>query len=286
MNPVVSSATPRASDPRERVAPTSGRLGAGGPAPGGGEKRPRSSASRSGVRVRKLERGADDGYSSALVQGLKSSLDAERLAEEIAFAATRLGVIAADPPPALAQIASGDIDLEERTWAAVQWEREPDGTPVPWTSGEGLESYRAWAARAGSQQLAFTGEAYWTPERRFERIFERLGTLGVLDREPRFDLLVVLGRLGLYELEAGRLFLSGENETTWAAKRALGIGDPLLLERRGADLATACRVPLAALDLGFHNWGVGSARRTGRGVPEELEIEPDLLAATRGAFGI
>jgi hypothetical protein len=283
MNPVVTSASPRTSEPRERAA-SAGGSGTGGRTPVTGEKRPRSS--RSGVRVRQLERGTDDGYSSGLVQGLKSSQDAERLAEEIAFAATRLVVIATDTPPALAPFTAPDSDLEERTWAAVQWERDPDGPAVPWASGEGLTSYRAWAERAGSQEIAFAGEAYWTPERRFERIFERLGTLGVLEREPRFDLLVLLGRLGLYELEAGKLFLSGENETTWAAKRALGIGDPLLLERRGADLAAACRVPLAALDLAFHNWGVGSAKRTGRGVPEELEINPDLLVAARGALGI
>jgi hypothetical protein len=285
MNPVVTSGASRVSEPRDRVAPA-GRSGAAERDPGTGEKRPRSTGSRSGVRVRKLERGADDGYSSGLVQGLKSSEDAERLAEEIAFAATRLVVIATDTPPVLTPMVSPEADLEERTWAAVQWEQDPAAAPVPWGSGEALSAYRAWAERAGSQQIAFTGESSWTPERRFERIFERLGTLGVLDREPRFDLLVILGRLGLYQLEAGRLFLSGENETTWAAKRALGIGDPLLLERRGADLAAACHVPLAALDLAFHNWGVGSSGRTGRGVPEELEINPDLLAATHGALGI
>ncbi len=280
MNPVVTSSVPRVSEPRERVAPVpANRLGTG-------EKRPRSSASRSGVKVRKLARGADDGYASGLVQGLKSSEDAERLAEEVAFATTRLVVIATETPSTFAAIADTSADLEERTWAAVQWELDPDGERVAWSSGEGADAYRAWAERAGSQESAFTGEAYWTPERRFERIFERLGTLGVLEREPRFDLLVILGRLGLYELEAPKLFLSGENETTWAAKRALGIGDPLLLERRGADLAEACGVPLAALDLAFHNWGVGAARRTGRGVSLEVEIDPDLLAATRGALGV
>jgi hypothetical protein len=280
MNPVISSSAPRVSEPRERVAPVpAGRLGTG-------EKRPRSSASRSGVRVRKLERGADDGYASGLVQGLKSSADAERLAEEIAFATRRLVVIATDPPPALAAIVDPSAELSERTWAAVQWELDPDGERVSWSSGEGAEAYRAWAERAGSQEAAFAGESYWTAERRFERLFERLGSVGLLDREPRFDLLVILGRLGLYELEAGKLFLSGENETTWAGKRALGIGDPLLLERRSADLASACGVPLAALDLAFHNWGVGSARRTGRGVSEALEPDPDVLAATRGALGI
>ncbi len=285
MNPVVHSSAPRVSEPRERVAPVAGVGGRDSNRLGTGEKRPRSSASRSGVRVRKLERGADDGYSSGLVQGLKSSVDAERLAEEIAFATTRLVVIAADTPAAFAAIVDPSADLEERTWAAVQWELDPNAELVSWSSGAGADAYRAWAERAGSQQAAITGESYWTPQRRFERIFERLGSVG-LDREPRFDLLVVLGRLGLYELEAGRLFLSGENETTWAGKRALGIGDPLLLERRATDLAAACGVPLAALDLAFHNWGVGSGARTGRGVSDDLEPDPDVLAATRGALGL
>ena len=41
---------------------------------------------------------------------------------------------------------------------------------------------------------------------------------------------------------------------TVGAKRALGIGDPLLLDRRAAELAAACGLPLAALDLALHNW--------------------------------
>ncbi|HET9074563.1 MAG TPA: hypothetical protein VFN48_08285 [Solirubrobacteraceae bacterium] len=290
----MSSSAPRISEPRERAPrPASSRLGptertAGGASAGGGRGGSRSGRGASGVRVRKLERGADDGYSSPLVQGLRSSTDAERLAEEIAFAAARLVLMDTDPPEPLASIARGSADLEERTWRAVQFELDPAGTeePVSWASGTGAEPYRAWAARVGSQEAAITGEAYWTPGRRFERIFERLGTLGLLDREARFDLLVLLGRLGLYALEAERIFLSGENEPTWAAKRAFGIADPLLLERRAADLAAACHVPLAALDLGLRNWNVGATRRSGRGVPDELEPEPDLLATVRGALGL
>ena len=289
MNPVVTSSSPRIAEPRERAPrPASSRLGpterAGtGSAAGRGSRGGRGS---SGVRVRKLERGADDGYGSPLVQGLRSSVDAERLAEEIAFAAARLVLLETDPPEPLAWIARDSADLEERTWRAVQFELDPAGStePVSWASGVGAEPYRAWAARAGSQEAAITGEAHWSPGRRFERIFERLGSLGLLGRDARFDLLVLLGRLGLYALEAERIFLSGENEATWAAKRAFGIGDPLLLERRAADLAHACHVPLAALDLGLHNWNVGPARRTGRGVPEGLEPEPDLLATVRGAL--
>ena len=78
-----------------------------------------------------------------------------------------------------------------------------------------------------------------------------------LHRDARFDLLVTLGRLGCYELSASALQLGGDNEVTVAAKRAFGIGDSLLLERRAGELAAACEVPLEALDVGLYNWGGG-----------------------------
>src|SRR5258708_5270756 len=75
MRPVVSSGAPRISEPRERRAPASQRSTGG---------------SRAGVRVSRLARGVDDGYHSRLIPGVKSSVDAERLAEELAFGALRL----------------------------------------------------------------------------------------------------------------------------------------------------------------------------------------------------
>ncbi len=55
--------------------------------------------------MRRLARGADDGYQSPLVPGLKSSVEAERLAEELAFAAARLDALASDPPGLYAEVA-------------------------------------------------------------------------------------------------------------------------------------------------------------------------------------
>ena len=75
-------------------------------------------------------------------------------------------------------------------------------------------------------------------------VFERLALPGFA-RMGRYELLVTLGRLGLYELLpdslqlAGARGLSAEDLTTLAAKRVFGIGDPLLLERRAAALAQA-----------------------------------------------
>ncbi|MHB1469856.1 MAG: alpha-glutamyl/putrescinyl thymine pyrophosphorylase clade 3 protein, partial [Solirubrobacteraceae bacterium] len=138
--------------------------------------------------------------------------------------------------------------------------------------GRVLRAYEAWAARAGSQQAAFAGDPGWTAERRFARLFERLSIHG-LTRAARFDLLVSLGALGIYRLAADSLHLGaatgsaalpeerGGEAVLAAAKRAFGIGDPMILERRAADLAEATGVRLEALDLALFNWG-GGARAT------------------------
>jgi hypothetical protein len=213
-------------------------------------------------------------------------------------------------------VAEAEADLEERTWLAFLIayigpldDDEPfaeiERARTPWRSSDPpaldrivtgprtahdpargsrtLDAYRAWAERAGSQAAAFQGEAVWTPERRFARTFERLALPG-LHRDARFDLLVTLGTLGCYELSAGALNLVGENQVTLAAKRALGIGDPLLLERRAAELAQATGVPLAALDLGLHNWESG--RRTAAGVAPDPDAQGRALSAARAALGL
>ena len=287
--PVVSSSAPKSTQPREHRA--------GAAHPRAERKRtPRAAKAGAGagsgaVRVRRLARGVEDGYHSPLVPGLKSSEDAERLAEEIAFSATRLAfmeqVAAGDDvgevPPSWSEIAAPG-DAEARTKLAI--EHVLDG-PRGLNSGNResvVAGNEAWGARQGTIEAAFTGEASWTPERRFERIFERLGGVRRLSRDTRFELLTLLGRLGVYQLRAGRLFLSGENEATWAAKRALGIGDPLLLERRAAALAQACDVPLEALDLALHNWGSGT--HVTDGLPEDAEADTSLLEQAQNALGL
>jgi hypothetical protein len=311
MRAVVSSSAPSSSRP----ARTASERPAGG-AGGAGSRSPRGAG---GVRVRRLARGADDGYHSGLVPGLRSSIDAERLAEEMAFAAARLALLESSEPPGLyAEVAGGfGGDLEERTWLAfliacigpLEETEDPFASIrealTPWAGGEPphlehgspgprtaldpehplrtVDAYRAWAARAGSQQAAFTGEASWTPERRFARTFERLALPG-FQRGPRFDLLVTLGRLGVYELRAGSLHVGGENAVTLAAKRALGIGDPLLLDRRAVQLADACGVELEALDVALENWEHGE--RAHFGVGPGVEPDEETLASAREALGL
>jgi hypothetical protein len=146
-----------------------------------------------------------------------------------------------------------------------------------------IEAYHVWVQRAGSQEAAFTGDRGWAPERRFARVFERL-TLPALHRGARFDLLATLGQLGVYELSAGALGFGGNDTVTIAAKRILGIGDTMLLERRAAELAAACELPLESLDLGLINWERGS--RSGLGLDAETEPDSDLLETARAALGL
>jgi hypothetical protein len=268
------------------------------------------------MTVRRLVREADDGFQSRLVPGLRSVAGAERLAAELVFSAGRLERLAAEPPGLYAEVADPTRDLEERSWLAFQIAylgpldgdspfQAIDAVRTTWASGElpdldgvqtgprtshdpargtrTLDAYRAWAARAGSQAAAFSGEAGWTPERRFARVFERLALPG-FDRGPRFDLLTTLGRLGVYELHAGALAFGGSDTVTLAAKRVLGIGDPLLLERRAADLADACGLPLDALDVGFFNWERDT--RSGLGVDPEQPLDEAALGSTLSALGL
>jgi hypothetical protein len=266
----------------------------------------RSPGRAGGVRIRHVARTSDDGYRSALAPGLKLEDDARRLAEEIAFATGRLALLTDAPPGLYADVAS-EPDAEEGLWlgfliaylgpleggdpfASVRAVRTPwAGGALPSLEGvvagprgaydprhgtRTLAAYRAWAQRTGSQSASYTGEAHWTPERRFERTFERLALPG-LPRAARFDLLVTLGRLGRIDARASSLHL-GDDETTIAAKRVFGIGDPLLIDRRARRLVDACEVPLDALDLALYNWGRAPERES---VPQRVT----LGAGGRGA---
>lgn len=247
------------------------------------------------VRVHRELRAQDDGYRSELVPGLHSSEDARRLAREIGFAGGRLLAFGGAPPGFYAE-ARDCGDIEQATWmcflaaylSPVQGDAPFAGirealASCSWASGtvsdlqeialgprtshdpargaETLIAYRRFAEHAGTQQLAFAGEPEWTPQRRFARLFERLALPG-FGRMGRYDLLVTLGRLGLYELCADSLALvtrttqAASDHTPPAAKRVFGIGDPIIIERRARALADAASTPIEVLDLALYNWSL------------------------------
>jgi hypothetical protein len=311
MRPVVT----RFGDLPPRPAPNPDARSSG---PARGVRTGVSRARTGGMTVRRLARDQGDGFQSGLVPGLKSAAESRRLADEVAFASARCDRLRTDPPGLYAAVADGATDVEQRCWLAFQvtwlspldaddpfaaivaahtpWDPDavaapdpehaligPRGTYDPATAARTAEAYRAWAARAGSQAAAFAGEPSWTPERRFDRVYERLALPGV-DRALRFDLLVTLGCSGVYELDAGSLHLGGSDPVTLAAKRILGIGDPLLLERRAAELASAFSAPLQALDLGLFNWE--RRERSSGGMPPDLELDETVRDAAYAALGL
>jgi hypothetical protein len=271
--------------------------------------------------VRRVERALQDGYSCELVPGLGSTRDAERLAGEIAFATGRLKLLASAPPDLYGRLRElAGVDLERATWGCfLAAYLSPLQGPEPFESIEralagsagpgeppdpaGLElgprtshdpargaaTLRAYAQWAGASQAdTLRGDPSWTPERRFERIFERLALPG-FGRMGRYDLLVTLGRLGLYELRGEDLRLGagrgsgGDDLCLAGAKRVFAIGDPLLLERRAGALAGALEVPVEALDLGLANWQAGE--RATLGVPEQTR-DDGVLARAGAVLGI
>jgi len=303
------------------------RPGGGGAGPRGGSAGGRRGRSGEHVRVRHEQRAVADGYSSELLPGVRASEDARRLADELAFSNGRLLALAAAPPGMygeLRELAAGDREraawgclliaylgpLEEREggdpFAAIRTVFLAGGPrgPLPDLDGVAsgprgshdasrgggatLEAYSQWLARAGAED-PYVGDPGWSAERRFARTFERLALPG-LTRAARYELLVTLGGLGIYELRADSLQLGGgargvpgDDLTTQGAKRLFAIGDPLLLERRAEALARAAGVPLEAHDLAIANWAAGE--RATLGVPSEL-VDLDALERARSALAL
>ena len=276
------------------------------------------------MRVRKVVRAAADGYSSGLVMGIHASADAELLALELALASARIERIKQDPQGLFGEVRdlARDGQIEEALWltflvAAVGVLESDDPfaeierARVPWATGAAIDAaeiqtgprgvtsgaqlpttinaYRAWAHRGTTQQAALSGDRSWAPQRRFDRAFERLALPG-FGRAARFEFVVLTGALRLIDAEPWSLQVASEPRDTavLAAKRIFGIGDPLLLERRAGDLAKACNLAPAALDLALVNWSRRTddpaAQRWSGGVPAPADEE--LLALIRAELGL
>jgi hypothetical protein len=269
------------------------------------KRRPPSRAAGD-LRVRHMARAADDGYEHDLLPGLRATIEAARLADELAFAAARLDQLRSAPRGLYADVVTLD-DPEEAAWLAFQIAyispregEDPfadiDRVRTTWASGElpdlefvelgprtahdprggtkTLEAYRAWAQRAGSQASALGGDDAWTPQRRFERAFERLALPG-FGRGPRYELLVLLGTLGIFDLRPWSLHLTDAMDpTTIAAKRVFGIGDAMNLQRRASDLVGAAGLAIEALDLGLLNWSRPEGERITAGARDVDDAAP------------
>lgn len=216
---------------------------------GGGARRTAGSSRQPSLRTRRLERAPDDGYRNPLVPGIRATADAERLARALTAAAGRLEFPGPHPE------------------AAEASREEAIGLAFALSAGaEHADAFADWVARnGGDAQTALTGDETWSPGRRFARLFERLG---FLPRAARYEFLVTLGASAGLPFEADALHVgSDEDAATTAAKRVLLSGDRTLLERRARELASACEVPLAALDHALAVWEAGGPEDGGEPAP-------------------
>jgi hypothetical protein len=273
------------------------------------------------VRISRDERAVADGYSSSLVPGIRASADAIRLAGEIAFSSARVALLRTQPPgpyrkarelassdperasalcfliayispsegerPFDAIVAAAD-EFPERSPELEGLELGPRSSHEPRSGTRTLDAFRHASEQAGGAHGLFCGDEAWTAQRRFERIFERLALPG-LRRTARFELLLLLGALGIYELEPDSLHLGAErgalvnDPTMLAAKRVFAIGDAITLERRSAALAAQAGVAIGVLDLAL--WNFLARQRATLGFGADLRDE-DAHSRAREALGL
>jgi hypothetical protein len=238
-----------------------------------GLRRPRNEPDRPDCRDEVFHRTAPPGLFNE-IRALAGDGELER-ATWLCFLTVYLSPLQGDDPFAGVRLVldregdgSGSQDAARREGSPL------DGVPLgprtshdPARGSETVHDYRQWALHSGSQVQGLLGETSWTPQRRFERAFERLALPG-FGRMGRYELLVTLGRLGLYEMQADSLHLAAgrtglEDLTTIAATRVLAVGDPIYLERRASAFAQELDVPIDVLDLAFANWGTGERATLG-----------------------
>lgn len=207
---------------------------------GSGRPRKPPRAQGGALTVRRLERAPEDGYEHELLPGLRASSDAARLATELVAAAVRIEALATAAPVALEEVLPGAPPAAELVAGAA------------------------------------------TPESRFDRAYERLARTGMKRPERVRGLIEAHARGLLTDISPWTLRLADAQATDLvliAAKRALGIGDPVLLQRRLRMLCAACGVPVAAAEDALGRWAATD------GGPGE-DLDQGRLAAALAAVGL
>lgn len=274
------------------------------------------------LTVRRISRAADDGYVNDLVPGLRSSVDAGRLADELTYATSRLLELRSAPTGLYAEAAGLATrgEVEEGLWltfliaylSPLEGVEDPfseiAAARVSWASGElptldgvalgprtahdpakgeqMLAAYRAWAQKGGGQHAILTGDAGWEPTRRFDRAYERLALPG-FGRVPRYEFVTLAGALGLIDAVPQSLLLADATAApTMAAKRIFGIGDPLLLARRASEFAVETGTALSAFDFALQNWALPDGEQLAAGTSRAKVPDAELRAPIARALGV
>jgi len=109
----------------------------------------------------------------------------------------------------------------------------------------------------GTQRTLFASPTQSAADN-FDRLMHELQFIYRFSRLGIYDLLCLLGSLGVYQLEPGQLYLRGASGPLEGARLLFGgNADPDELDRRGCALATKLGVSVGAMEDALCNWQKG-----------------------------
>ena len=108
--------------------------------------------------------------------------------------------------------------------------------------------------RTGGSQATLFSVPNESPTGRFERLMRELQFVKRFGRTALFDLLTLLGNLGVYDLAPGRICLVGATGPLRGAKMMFGGADTRTLEARANKMARRLDVPIQAVEDALCNW--------------------------------
>jgi alpha-glutamyl/putrescinyl thymine pyrophosphorylase-like protein len=157
-------------------------------------------------------------------------------------------------PALLAELCARHAESYEQLPRGNHRKYEPKRVDHRHGLAESVRSFVELVMRHGGIEGLFGGDNA-SAEERFDRLMRELSGIVRFGRTGRFDFLALLGDLFVWELRAGRLYLSGATGPLDGARRMLGRSGPIYeLDRELTDFALRLGVPIQAIEDALCNW--------------------------------
>jgi alpha-glutamyl/putrescinyl thymine pyrophosphorylase-like protein len=118
-----------------------------------------------------------------------------------------------------------------------------------------LNSFIKWVKLSGqSPRKAFAAEGANTPEARFDLLYKSLEDVWRLGRTARFDMLHLLGDLGILSVKPGSCYLVGATGPLKGAQKFWGSLRPKRLSELADQTARRLEVPMNVFEDALCNW--------------------------------
>jgi len=126
-------------------------------------------------------------------------------------------------------------------------------------TGAAVDTYVAWIGPPRTHSQLFEQaivQASGDPVAAFDHLYQSMATVASFGRLARFDLLCMVGQLGLAKIKPGSTYLQGSTGPLHGARRLFGVPSmgPSVLEIWLRELDTAIGVGSQALEDALCNW--------------------------------